>query len=92
MGKKPGRPPRPHEPIEVYLTLTPKLGAYLDDLIDEEGYGNSRPDVLRQLAWHAIRDLIGQGALDRRRGPSDTGEEAGYNPPEKEGGSPDGTA
>jgi hypothetical protein len=69
MKKKLGRPPRPHRRVPpVSITATPKLVEYLDDLVDEEGYGNSKAEVARTLVWRGIEDLIKGRILDRRKG------------------------
>jgi hypothetical protein len=56
------------EPYKVTVTSTPKLGLYLEDLKDEEGYGNSVAEVARTLVWRGIEELIKGGILDRRKG------------------------
>jgi len=67
MGKKPGRPKNRHEVIEVTITSTPKFGAYLDDLVEEQGHGNSRADVAHRLTWRGIHQLITDVLLKRRK-------------------------
>jgi hypothetical protein len=62
------RPKNTHKSIEVTITASPKMGAYLDDLCREEGYGNSRAEIARNLVWRAIEELIGKGIVDRRKG------------------------
>jgi hypothetical protein len=66
---KRGRPPNKHKPIEVPITATPKLVAYLDALIDEEGYGNSRAEVARTLCWRMIEQLTAGSTLKQIHGP-----------------------
>jgi hypothetical protein len=68
MRKKPGRPKNRHRPVPITVTGTPKVAAYLDDLVLEEGYGNSRAEVARTLIWRGIEELISKGVLDRRSG------------------------
>jgi hypothetical protein len=65
-----GRPRNRYKPVEVTITSTPKLGLYLDDLVSEEGYGNSRAEVARTLVWRGIEELLGKGILTRRPGES----------------------
>jgi hypothetical protein len=60
-----GRPKNKHKPVSVTITGTPKLGAYLDALKAEEGFGNSRGEVARTLVWNGIHELISRGILDR---------------------------
>jgi hypothetical protein len=74
-----GRPKNSQRSIEVTITASPKLGAYLDDLCREEGYGNSRAEIARNLVWRAIEDLIGKRiARFRAWGPADF---ASWGPP-----------
>lgn len=69
MSKKsgPGRPKNRHKSVLVTITGTPKLAAYLDDLVAEEGYGHSGAEVARTLVWRGIEELISKGVLDRRK-------------------------
>lgn len=50
------------------VTVSPKLRAYLADLIKEEGYGGTPAEVMQHLIWRGIETLIGAGVLDRRAG------------------------
>jgi hypothetical protein len=68
MTTKPGRPRNRYKSIPIRITATPKLAAYLDDLIREEGYGNGRAEVARTLVWRGIEDLVDKRILDRRKG------------------------
>lgn len=63
------RPRNLHRPSEVPITATPKLVAYLERLIAEEGYGNSKAEVARTLLWRGVEDLIKGGILKQIRGP-----------------------
>ena len=45
-----------------------KLTAYLYDLIDEEGFGNTPTSVAQNLMWRAIGQLIREKYLTRRPG------------------------
>jgi hypothetical protein len=63
-----GRPRNKHKAVEVPITATPKLVAYLDALIAEEGYGNSRAEVARTLCWRMIEQLTTGGTLQQIRG------------------------
>lgn len=47
--------PKKDTRIEVWVTS--KLAAYLDALIELEGYGNSRPEVVRRLTWQVVNEL-----------------------------------
>ncbi len=67
MGK-PGRKKNRYKPVEVTITSTPKFGAYLDDLVREQGYGNTRAEVARTLTWRGIQKLISERLLNRRKG------------------------
>jgi len=63
-------PKKTGEPLSqrVDVGISEKLAVYLDDLIREEGYGNSRVEVVRALVWRAIEDLLSRGILTRRPG------------------------
>ena len=68
MAKR-GRPKKNEgESFTETIISSPKLRAYLRDLINEEGYGNSRAEVVRTLVWRGIEELINRGVLDRRKG------------------------
>lgn len=62
------RPENPHKTKAVKITATPKLVAYLEDLIQEEGYGHSKAEIARTLVWRGVEDLISKGVLTRRPG------------------------
>jgi len=65
----PGRPPNPYRSRTRPVTFAaePKLYAYLQDLVKEQGYGTSRGEVARSLVWERVRELISAHLLDRRR-------------------------
>lgn len=67
MGKL-GRPKNRFKSVTVTITATPKLFQYLDDLIEEEGFGNSRAEIAKNFVWKEINRLISVGNLDRRKG------------------------
>jgi hypothetical protein len=50
------------------MRATPKLLAYFEALIDEEGFGETRPEVAENLCWRMIEELIRVGTLTRIRG------------------------
>jgi predicted transcriptional regulator len=68
-----GRPRNRHKSVEVPVTASPKLVAYLDALVEEEGYGNSKAEVARTLIWRSIEDLITRGIIKQRREPAEEG-------------------
>jgi hypothetical protein len=49
------------------MRVTPKLLAYFEALIDEEGFGETRPEVAENLCWRMIEELIRAGTLTRIR-------------------------
>ncbi len=53
--------------MRITITSTPKLASYLNDLVDEEGYGKTPSEVARTLVWRGIEELIKAGILDRRK-------------------------
>ena len=62
------RSKNPHKAVKITITGTPKLSSYLDELVCEEGYGNSPSEVARSLVWRGIEELIKNGVLDRKKG------------------------
>jgi hypothetical protein len=51
--------PRSTEPsVPIEVGLSPKLLKYIDELKEKEGFGNSRPDIIRNLIWKEINRLI----------------------------------
>jgi len=50
------------------MRATPKLLAYFEALVDEEGFGETRPEVAENLCWRMIEELIRAGTLTRIRG------------------------
>ena len=62
------RPRNIEQSIKITITASPKLGDYLDDLIREEGHGNNRAEIAKNLIWRAVEDLIYKGIIDRRKG------------------------
>lgn len=53
--------------IKITITASPKMGEYLDDLVLEEGYGNNRSEVAKNLVWRTIEELLHKGIIDRRK-------------------------
>jgi len=70
-----GRPKSLHPPSDVKITATPKLVAYLNALIHEDGFGNSRAEVARNLVWRMIEQLRRDGIIKRIAGPVAPSEE-----------------
>jgi len=60
---KPEKPPK-SDPIE--FATTPKLVAYLDDLVAAEGFGNTRAEIARNFVWKEINRLLEQNRLKPR--------------------------
>jgi hypothetical protein len=58
-----GRPPKTEPTIRIEVQASPKLIAYLDELQKLEGFGDSRPDIVRRFAWDRINELIKDGRL-----------------------------
>ena len=63
-----GRKKNPHPTKPVTFSATPKLLRYLEDLVLEEGYGNTPAEVARSLTWRGIEELVSRGVLSRRPG------------------------
>ena len=63
-----GRPKKTQESVKITITGSQKLNSYLEELVLEEGYGNSPAEVARNLVWRGIENLIKNGVLDRKKG------------------------
>jgi len=63
------RPRSQHETTDFKVSaVTPKLLRYLDAIVAEEGYGNSRSEVAKALIWRGIEELISRSVVDRIKG------------------------
>lgn len=70
------RPKNKYPSVEVPITASPKLVAYLEALIAEEGYGSTKAEVARNLCWRMVEQLIRDGILTKiPGGPQEQGEE-----------------
>ena len=65
--KGPGRPKHEEPSATLELTIPPRLAEYLDDLLELQGFGNSRQEIIRQFVWNEINRLI-PSRLKQRRG------------------------
>lgn len=61
-----GRPRKAQPSVKIEVLVTPKFAAYLDDLIEMEGFGASRPEVIRRFVWREINQLIVDGRLKEK--------------------------
>ena len=52
----------------INFEASEKMTAYLYDIIDEEGFGNNPTSVAQSLIWAAIRQLIKEKSITRRKG------------------------
>lgn len=55
-------------PKNLNIPTTPKLRAYLRDLVEEEGYGEDATNVAKNLIWRAIEALIKDDVIPRKKG------------------------
>jgi len=60
------RPRNREASVKIEVLVTPKLAAYLDELKDMEGFGNSRPAVIRHFAWKEVNRLIEARRLEEK--------------------------
>jgi hypothetical protein len=65
------RPRNQHPSVSITITATPKLVHYLEDIVQEEGYGATPSEIARNLVWRGIEELIAKGIITQRRGPAD---------------------
>jgi hypothetical protein len=52
----------------VQIQASPRLVAYLDDLVAGEGHGHSRAEVARNFVWKEVNRLIEVGILEPKKG------------------------
>jgi hypothetical protein len=52
------RPRNPHALIRTEVGFTAKTLKYLDMLKEKDGFGASRPEVIRYCVWQEIHRLI----------------------------------
>lgn len=52
----------------VQFDLTTKMAAYINDIMDEEGFGNQPTTVVQNVFWEGVRTLIDRGSITRRPG------------------------
>lgn len=54
------------ESDSIEFAATPKLVAYLNDLVAAEGFGNSRAEVARSFVWKEVNRLLESNRLKPR--------------------------
>lgn len=59
--------PRTPDTVTIELAISEKLVAYLDELKTMDGFGNSRPEIIRNFVWKEINRLIEVGRLAERQ-------------------------
>jgi len=52
------RPRNAEASITVEIQVSPKLISYLDALKEMEGFGSSRPDIVRNFVWKEVNRLV----------------------------------
>jgi hypothetical protein len=52
------RPRNQEATVLVEIGFSPKTIKYLDMLKDKEGFGSSRPEIVRNFVWKEINRLI----------------------------------
>lgn len=57
------RPRNPEASVTIEIQVSPKLLAYLDRLKEAEGFGSSRPEIIRNFVWKEVNRLIEVGRL-----------------------------
>jgi hypothetical protein len=61
-----GRPRNQHPKKTVELQASPKLLAYLNELLRMEGFGDTRPEIVKRLVWDGINKLLAEKRLKQR--------------------------
>lgn len=60
------RPRNPESSVIVEVSMTPKLVAYLDELREMDGFGTSRPEIIRNFVWKEVNRLIETDRLKQK--------------------------
>ena len=60
------RPKTPEAAVNLEFGISEQLAAYLDELKELEGFGNSRPEIIRNFVWKEIHRLIEVGRLKQK--------------------------
>ncbi len=58
------RPRNKNPSVKIDVTVSPKLARYLDELRDKDGFGSSRPEIVRNFVWKEINRLLEIGRLE----------------------------
>jgi hypothetical protein len=64
--KKGGRPKNAQPSVKIELRVEPRLSEYLDDLLELQGFGKTRQDIISNFAWDRVNRLIETGRLTQR--------------------------
>jgi hypothetical protein len=56
MGR--GRPKNDQDRIAVEMQASPKLVAFLDEIKAMEGFGDTRPEIVKRFVWDGINKLL----------------------------------
>lgn len=54
--------------LAVQWKLSTKEAAYVNDIMDEDGFGNQPSTIVHNVFWEGIRVLIDRGSITRRSG------------------------
>jgi len=60
------RPKSKARKTTLELQLTPKLARYLDELVKEEGFGETRQEVIKKFVWDGVNSVLPRERLKRR--------------------------
>lgn len=58
------RPRTQHVKTVIEIGLSPTLLEYIDALVKLEGFGDSRPEVIRNFVWLEVNRLIAAGRFE----------------------------
>jgi hypothetical protein len=53
-----GRPSNLHRKATIEIQASPKLIKYLNQLMDMEGFGETRPEIVKKFVWDGINQLL----------------------------------
>jgi hypothetical protein len=59
------RPKDPHRKRTIEIQASPKMIAYLDQVKAMEGFGDTRPEIVKRFVWDGIFKLLAEKLLKK---------------------------
>lgn len=61
-----GRPKDTHKKRTFEVQASPKLLAYLEEIREMEGFGDTRQEIVKRFVWDGINQLLAAKRLKQR--------------------------